>query len=117
VVLRLQRPPDGPALFGNQRLKFLGGNVDDELWKRKSTGRRTKTDGWERGWMGMKTRLMIWTTLAFFWMGISAEDGKIFYFLAVHLLVCTVGLTLRRRETKMQAARKDPVPETASAKD
>jgi len=62
----------------------------------------------------MKTKFMIWSAAAFLWMAINADDGALFYFFAIHLLVCSVGLSFRRRELKKQSG-KDALPPKGAA--
>lgn len=56
----------------------------------------------------MKTRLLFWGSVLFFYLGFAAREGNLYYFFAVYLLMSTVGLHCRKRESekgKPEAAR------------
>jgi hypothetical protein len=57
----------------------------------------------------MTMKLLFWGSVLFFYLGLNAPEGNLFYFVAIYLLVSAIGLYCRRRESKMGK------PETVNA--
>ena len=64
----------------------------------------------------MLNRLLILSALGFFILGYKINDGLIFYFFSIHLLMLAVGRFFRKRETKLYGRPQiKPLPETKTA--
>jgi hypothetical protein len=64
----------------------------------------------------MLNRLLILSAFGFFILGYKIDDGLVFYFFSIHLLMLAVCRFFRKREAKLQG-RPDikPLPETKTA--
>jgi hypothetical protein len=48
----------------------------------------------------MMLKLLFGGSVLFFYLGVSAREGNLFYFFGTYLLISTIGLFFRRREAK-----------------
>jgi hypothetical protein len=65
----------------------------------------------------MLNRLLFLSALGFFILGYKINDGLVFYFFSIHLLMLTVGRFFRKRERKShRQPHIKPLPETETAR-
>jgi len=62
----------------------------------------------------MKIKLLFWSALIFFVLGLNAPDSGLFYFFSIHLFMLFIGLILHKLTKKLQPDETaEPLPETA----
>jgi membrane protein insertase Oxa1/YidC/SpoIIIJ len=62
----------------------------------------------------MKTKLLFWSAVLFFVLGLNARDSALFYFFSVHLFMLFIGVFLHKLTKKLQPDETvEPLPETS----
>jgi len=62
----------------------------------------------------MKTKLLLWSAVLFFLLGLNSRDGALFYFFSVHLCMLYIGVHLHKLTQKLQPnAAVEPLPDTS----
>lgn len=64
----------------------------------------------------MKTKLLFWSSILFFTLGLTARDSALFYFFAIHLFMLFICVFLHKLATKVQPNESaEPLPEATEA--
>ena len=50
----------------------------------------------------MKTKLLFWSAVMFFALGVNAKDSALFYFFSIHLFMLFIGVFLHKLTKKLQ---------------
>jgi hypothetical protein len=50
----------------------------------------------------MKTKLLFWSAILFFVLGVNARDSALYYFFAIHLFMLFIGVHLHKLTQKLQ---------------
>ena len=59
----------------------------------------------------MKTKLLFWSAILFFVLGLNARDSALFYFFSIHLFMLFIGVFLHKFTQKLQPREAvDPLP-------
>ena len=62
----------------------------------------------------MKIKLLFWSAILFFALGLNAKDSALFYFFSVHLFMLFIGVFLHKLTKKLQPDETvEPLPEAA----
>jgi hypothetical protein len=62
----------------------------------------------------MKTKLLFWSAILFFVLGLNARDSALFYFFAIHLFMLFIGVFLHKLTQKLQPDKNvEPLPEAS----
>ena len=62
----------------------------------------------------MKTKLLFWSAILFFALGLNTRDSGICYFFSIHLFVLFIGVFFHKHTCKPQTHRTaQPLPEAA----
>jgi len=62
----------------------------------------------------MKTKLLFWSAVLFFFLGSNARDSALFYFFSVHLFMLFIGVHLHKLTKKLQPDQTvEPLPDTS----
>jgi membrane protein insertase Oxa1/YidC/SpoIIIJ len=63
----------------------------------------------------MKTKILFWSAVIFLALGLSAKDGILYYFFAIHLCMLLVGVWLHKISyTPQPKANAEPLPKAES---
>ena len=80
-------------------------------------GRVTAENGKPKEHDTMLNRLLFFSALGFLILGYKINDGLVFYFFAIHLLMLAVGRFFRKRERKSPPPPQvNPLPKTETAR-
>jgi hypothetical protein len=64
----------------------------------------------------MKTKLLFWSAVLFFTLGLTVRDSALFYFFAIHLFVLSIGVFLHKLAIKVQPDQPaESLPEAAES--
>ncbi len=64
----------------------------------------------------MKTKLLFWSAILFFALGLNAGDSALFYFFAIHLFMLFIAVFIHKLTKKFQAdGTVEPLPEAAKS--
>ncbi|CAB1065564.1 hypothetical protein D1BOALGB6SA_10361 [Olavius sp. associated proteobacterium Delta 1] len=62
----------------------------------------------------MKTKLLFWSAIVFFVLGLNARDSALFYFFSIHLFMLLIGVLLHKLAQKLQPDETvEPLPEAS----
>ena len=62
----------------------------------------------------MKTKLLFWSAILFFVLGLNARDSALYYFFSIHLFMLFIGVHLHRLTQKLQPEKNvEPLPEAS----
>lgn len=62
----------------------------------------------------MKTKLLFWSAVLFFVLGLNARDSAFFYFFSIHLFMLFMGVSIHKLTQKLQPDKTvEPLPETS----
>jgi len=62
----------------------------------------------------MKIKLLFWSAILFFVLGLNARDSGLFYFFSIHLFMLFIGVILHKLTKKLQPDEiVEPLPETS----
>ena len=62
----------------------------------------------------MKLKLLFWSAILFFVLGLNAGDSELFYFFSIHLFMLFIGVILHKLTKKLQPDETvEPLPETS----
>ena len=62
----------------------------------------------------MKLKLLFWSAILFFVLGLNARDSGLFYFFSIHLFMLFIGVILHKLTKKLQPDETvEPLPETS----
>jgi hypothetical protein len=50
----------------------------------------------------MKTKVLFWSAILFFAIGLNAKDSALFYFFSIHLFMLFIGVLLHKLTQKFQ---------------
>jgi len=60
----------------------------------------------------MKTKLLFWSAILFFILGVNARDSGLFYFFSIHLFMLFIGVILHKLTLKLQPEKAaEPIPD------
>jgi hypothetical protein len=60
----------------------------------------------------MKTKLLFWSAILFFFLGVNARDSGLFYFFSIHLFMLLIGVILHKLTLKLQPDKTvEPIPD------
>jgi len=64
----------------------------------------------------MITKLLFWSAILFFVLGLNARDSALFYFFSIHLFMLFIGVFLHKFTKKLQPDETiEPLPEAADS--
>ena len=64
----------------------------------------------------MKTKLLFWSAILFFALGVNAGDSALFYFFSIHLFMLFIGVFLHKLTKKLQPPETvEPLPDAAKS--
>ena len=62
----------------------------------------------------MKTKLLFWSAILFFVLGLKAREAALFYFFSIHLFMLLIGVLLHKLTLKLQPDKNvEPLSETS----
>lgn len=62
----------------------------------------------------MKTKLLFWSAILFFVLGLNTRDGALFFFFSIHLSMLFIGVFLHKHAKKLQPDETvEPLPEAS----
>ena len=62
----------------------------------------------------MKMKLLFWSAVLFFVLGLNARDSALFYFFSIHLFMLFIGVVLHRLTQKLHSDETAEPPSEAS---
>ena len=62
----------------------------------------------------MKTKLLFWSAILFFVLGLNTRDGALFFFFSIHLSMLFIGVFIHKHTKKLQPDETvEPLPEAS----
>lgn len=62
----------------------------------------------------MKAKLLFWSAILFFVLGLNTGDGVLYYFFAIHLFMLFIGVLFHKLTQKFDTEKNvEPLPETS----